>query len=343
MAGGTLDGNGDHDDNGDHRQAVMPEEQPHGVAIAGVRSDTNADDADDDDAAEDDERDADVERDAPDGTRSHRRYEETSDGYQERFMRAALEEGVRAMRERAEVPVGCVLVHRPTQRVVGRGANRCNELRNATKHAELVSLEDAYRHLPVRRRRRRECAYRHDGNDGNGAEDGDDGDDDCCGGGSDGSDDGDDDGACEDEHSQQCDAASLHDGATPPPALTALLTETDVYVTCEPCIMCTAALITYGVGGCVFFGCRNERFGGCGTVLDVYDGSCGLPAARSPLRVSGGHRADEAVALLQRFYEMENMLAPAGKRKVKRRRESGEEEEEQEACAALMRVERQVD
>lgn len=39
----------------------------------------------------------------------------------------------------------------------------------------------------------------------------------------------------------------------------------DLYVTCEPCIMCADALGRLGVRR-VFFGCCNDRFGGCGCV-----------------------------------------------------------------------------
>ena len=44
-----------------------------------------------------------------------------------------------------------------------------------------------------------------------------------------------------------------------------------LFVTVEPCIMCSAALQAVGVGRAVF-GCRNDKFGGCGTVLDVPGG-----------------------------------------------------------------------
>jgi tRNA-specific adenosine deaminase 2 len=178
----------------------------------------------------------------------------TDDHYDPRYMMMALHIGKQAMAQHAEVPVGCLLVQRYTGSIIGRGANRCNELRNATKHAELVSLADVASRYP---------------------------------------------------DSETRDA---------------ILVKCDVYVTCEPCIMCTAALITNGIGGTIYFGCRNERFGGCGTVLCVHDGSCGLPTGRKPLRVSGGHFARESIALLHRFYEMENMFAPEEKRKVKRSR-----------------------
>ena len=49
----------------------------------------------------------------------------------------------------------------------------------------------------------------------------------------------------------------------------AVLAECDVYVTCEPCIMCAGALALVRVRR-VVFGCRNDRFGGCGSILSVH-------------------------------------------------------------------------
>jgi tRNA-specific adenosine deaminase 2 len=47
--------------------------------------------------------------------------------------------------------------------------------------------------------------------------------------------------------------------------------EADLYVTCEPCIMCASALAQLGVKR-VFFGCRNDKFGGCGSILRLHVG-----------------------------------------------------------------------
>jgi len=41
-----------------------------------------------------------------------------------------------------------------------------------------------------------------------------------------------------------------------------------LFVTVEPCIMCAAALRQMGIIH-VVYGCGNERFGGCGSVLSV--------------------------------------------------------------------------
>lgn len=49
----------------------------------------------------------------------------------------------------------------------------------------------------------------------------------------------------------------------------------------------------------VFYGCGNERFGGCGSVLPVHKEPPGLDC-------TSGILAEEAVALLKGFYAMEN-------------------------------------
>jgi tRNA-specific adenosine deaminase 2 len=66
--------------------------------------------------------------------------------------------------------------------------------------------------------------------------------------------------------------AILADPSLTPPSLLASgaypLTDTTLYVTVEPCIMCASALRQMGIKR-VFYGCANERFGGCGSVLGV--------------------------------------------------------------------------
>ena len=48
-----------------------------------------------------------------------------------------------------------------------------------------------------------------------------------------------------------------------------LLKNCDLFVTCEPCIMCAAALRILGIKR-VFYGCSNPRFGGNGSVESVH-------------------------------------------------------------------------
>ena len=83
--------------------------------------------------------------------------------------------------------------------------------------------------------------------------------------------------------------------------LRALLASATLCVTVEPCLMCADALMRAGVGRIVF-GCPNDKFGGCGTVLDVVGGK--VPLTR-------GVRAEEAVALLKRFYARPNVRTAA--------------------------------
>jgi tRNA-specific adenosine deaminase 2 len=90
--------------------------------------------------------------------------------------------------------------------------------------------------------------------------------------------------------------------STHPPSV---LSETYLYVTVEPCIMCASALRQYGIRA-VYYGCSNDRFGGTGGVLNVHSD----PGVDPPYPAYGGIFADEAIALLQRFYMQENVKAP---------------------------------
>ena len=104
----------------------------------------------------------------------------------------------------------------------------------------------------------------------------------------------------------------------------------DVYVNVEPCIQCCAALIEIGPPRSIIYGCANERFGGCGSVLDVPKllgfhnlSDCSSKAELCTqqdkcIYISGGHRAEEAINLLKTFYKGENKNAPVEKRKPAR-------------------------
>ncbi|KAB5551976.1 hypothetical protein DKX38_009287 [Salix brachista] len=83
-----------------------------------------------------------------------------------------------------------------------------------------------------------------------------------------------------------------------------------LYVTCEPCIMCAAALSILGIKE-VYYGCANDKFGGCGSILSLHSSSSKLPksgniAQRKDFKCTGGIMALEAVSLLRRFYEQGN-------------------------------------
>lgn len=93
-----------------------------------------------------------------------------------------------------------------------------------------------------------------------------------------------------------------------------------LYVTVEPCVMCAYALREIGLCN-VVYGCNNERFGGCGSVLDVHckdlQSGCSTNSSGSlrPLTCLAGVMKDRAVKLLQKFYEGENPTAPMPKMK----------------------------
>lgn len=91
----------------------------------------------------------------------------------------------------------------------------------------------------------------------------------------------------------------------------------ELYVTVEPCVMCAAALRYLGIKK-VFYGCANERFGGCGSVLDVHTDNY-LPEQVPKLDCELVKEfRNECVMLLRKFYVRENEKAPNPKKKAKR-------------------------
>lgn len=57
-------------------------------------------------------------------------------------MQAALEEAKQAM-IRDEVPIGAVLVHNDTQKVIASASNRTRELNDPSAHAEILAIRQA--------------------------------------------------------------------------------------------------------------------------------------------------------------------------------------------------------
>ena len=133
--------------------------------------------------------------------------------------RLALEEG--------EVPVGCVFMQGDT--VLAQGHNRTNADANATRHAEIVAI-------------------------------------------------------------QQCADPQLLAGST-------------LYVTCEPCAMCASAISLVKVHK-VVFGCKNDRFGGCGSVVHLHT------QLEHRYHVEEGVMQEDAIELFREFYARGN---PNGK------------------------------
>ncbi|HEX2962829.1 MAG: tRNA adenosine(34) deaminase TadA [Bacteroidota bacterium] len=61
-----------------------------------------------------------------------------------RFMYAALSEAEKALEEN-EVPIGAVVVHK--NRIIGRGYNQTERLKDPTAHAEILAITSAANHL----------------------------------------------------------------------------------------------------------------------------------------------------------------------------------------------------
>ena len=81
-----------------------------------------------------------------------------------------------------------------------------------------------------------------------------------------------------------------------------------LYVTVEPCIMCAYALHLTKIDR-VVYGCDNDKFGGTGSILNLHRFSEERDGG-APYKVCRGVLKDEAVCLLQEFYEHGNVKAP---------------------------------
>mmetsp|Transcript_6370 Transcript_6370/g.9675 ORF Transcript_6370/g.9675 Transcript_6370/m.9675 type:complete len:237 (+) Transcript_6370:17-727(+) len=106
----------------------------------------------------------------------------------------------------------------------------------------------------------------------------------------------------------------------------------ELFVTCEPCIMCASALSQIGIRR-VVYGCSNAKFGGCGSILNLHFGGSYLlrekpkretrressldspVVAYHPYLCRSGVLEEEAVALFRKFYSRLNINAPTPKRK----------------------------
>ncbi|KAF8141528.1 cytidine deaminase-like protein [Boletus edulis] len=149
-----------------------------------------------------------------------------------------------------EVPVGCVFVRDGA--IIAKARNRTNQLRNASRHAELEAID-----------------------------------------------------------------LILGDPSLTPPSSAARhpLANTTLYVTVEPCIMCASALRQLGIYQ-VFYGCENDKFGGCGSVLGVNE--CLEHPVHPSYKATGGYLREDAVMILRQFYVTENTNAPVPRQKVTR-------------------------
>jgi tRNA(adenine34) deaminase len=75
------------------------------------------------------------------------------------------------------------------------------------------------------------------------------------------------------------------------------LTDTTLYVTLEPCVMCASAIVHARVRRLVF-GAWDPRAGAAGSVIDVF----ALPGLNHRVDVFGGVLMEECSQLLDRFF-----------------------------------------
>ena len=75
------------------------------------------------------------------------------------------------------------------------------------------------------------------------------------------------------------------------------LEDCTLYVTLEPCPMCTGAIINARIGT-VAYGAKEPNFGSCGSVINLFEERYG----HHP-KLYGGVLAEECAAILKRFFE----------------------------------------
>ena len=153
------------------------------------------------------------------------------------FMDKAFEMAEFAL-EHQEVPVGCVIEHKG--KIIARGCNEVNISKNATRHAEMVAIDQIIEEAKIR----------------------------------------------------GIPLAELCDSSC-------------VYVTVEPCIMCVFALRMVGLKT-VIHGCQNERFGGCGSVLNIHQATLDPLLEQLHCSAASDEHCDRAKSLLKQFYDGNN-------------------------------------
>ena len=76
------------------------------------------------------------------------------------------------------------------------------------------------------------------------------------------------------------------------------LNDVEMFVTVEPCIMCSGALVLARVKR-IIFGARDEKFGGCGSIFNIVEEE----KLNHKIKVTASVMEKEAAALMKSFFE----------------------------------------
>lgn len=146
-----------------------------------------------------------------------------------KFMYAALQEAEKAF-ENNEIPVGAVVVYQ--NKIIGRGYNQSEMLKDSTAHAEMLAITAASNYLQSK-----------------------------------------------------------------------FLDDCDLYVTVEPCLMCSGAILLSRIKN-LYFGAFEPKFGACGSLFNVVDSD----KYNHKVNVYSGIYAEESKNLLEQFFKSKRKL-----------------------------------
>src|ERR1035437_1786587 len=140
-----------------------------------------------------------------------------------KFMYAALQEAEQALQE-DEVPIGAVVVHKG--KIIGKGRNQVELLKDPTAHAEIIALSAAGNYLKDWR-----------------------------------------------------------------------MNECDIFVTLEPCIMCTGALLAARINT-LYFAAYDPKYGACGSLYNLAEEG----KYNHKIKIYSGIYSAESMLLLKSFF-----------------------------------------
>ena len=208
--------------------------------------------------------------------------------------------------DNGEVPVGCVLVY--DNKIIGQGRNRTNELKNATRHAELEAIDQVIEWLKCNVDQIKIQSNKVNNTTDNNTTDNNPTDNNTT------NDNTTDNNTTNDDNCKLI--KQMNKQLNLKIDLKLIWSSIDLYVTVEPCIMCARILRSLNIRT-VYYGCSNERFGGCGSVLNIHETE--FINDKKLIVKSEFLNANRAIFMLQSFYTGENPNAPNPKTKDKKR------------------------